>query len=48
MSSGSPETLVLNTSKLVWSLVTSVQERDPLASEVIHSSDKFVKLNIMR
>ncbi|CAM8961045.1 unnamed protein product [Rhodiola kirilowii] len=30
---GSPETLVLNTSKLVWSVVTSVEERDPLASE---------------
>uniref|UniRef100_A0A7N0TLY7 Acyl-CoA-binding domain-containing protein n=1 Tax=Kalanchoe fedtschenkoi TaxID=63787 RepID=A0A7N0TLY7_KALFE len=31
--SGSPETLVLNTSKLVWSVATSVKERDALASE---------------
>ncbi|KAJ0967241.1 hypothetical protein J5N97_024158 [Dioscorea zingiberensis] len=32
-SSGAPETLVLNMSKLVWSVVTSVGQRDPLASE---------------
>ncbi|KAK3023317.1 hypothetical protein RJ639_044539, partial [Escallonia herrerae] len=31
--SGSPETLVLNMSKLVLSILTSVKERDPLASE---------------
>ncbi|KAL5995195.1 hypothetical protein ACLOJK_025253 [Asimina triloba] len=31
--SGASETLVLNMSKLVWSVVTSVKERDPLASE---------------
>ncbi|KAG9456799.1 hypothetical protein H6P81_001307 [Aristolochia fimbriata] len=31
--SGAPETLVLNMSKLVWSEVTSVQGRNPLASE---------------
>ncbi|OVA17943.1 Kelch repeat type 1 [Macleaya cordata] len=31
--SGVSETLVLNMSKLVWSVVTSVKERDPLASE---------------
>lgn len=33
--SGASETLVLNMSKLVWSVLTSVKERDPLASEVI-------------
>ncbi|XP_062156918.1 acyl-CoA-binding domain-containing protein 4 [Alnus glutinosa] len=31
--SGCPETLVLNMSKLVWSVLTSVKQRDPLASE---------------
>ncbi|KAK2969061.1 hypothetical protein RJ640_021100 [Escallonia rubra] len=31
--SGSPETLVLNMSNLVLSILTSVKERDPLASE---------------
>lgn len=31
--SGCPETLVLNMSKLVWSELTSVKQRDPLASE---------------
>ena len=31
---GCPETLVLNMSKLVWSVLTSVKQRDPLASEV--------------
>ncbi|XP_030489381.2 acyl-CoA-binding domain-containing protein 4 [Cannabis sativa] len=30
---GCPETLVLDMSKLVWSLLTSVKQRDPLASE---------------
>lgn len=30
---GCPETLVLNMSKLVWSVLTSVKQRDPLASE---------------
>ncbi|XXG83651.1 hypothetical protein AAC387_Pa10g1354 [Persea americana] len=30
---GASETLVLNMSKLVWSVVTNVKERDPLASE---------------
>ncbi|KAL9388476.1 hypothetical protein Peur_017081 [Populus x canadensis] len=30
---GCPETLVLNMSKLAWSALTSVKERDPLASE---------------
>ncbi|KAM0931976.1 putative galactose oxidase/kelch, beta-propeller, kelch-type beta propeller [Dioscorea sansibarensis] len=32
-SGGAPETLVLNMPKLVWSIVTSVGQRDPLASE---------------
>lgn len=32
---GCPETLVLDMSKLVWSVLTSVKPRDPLASEVI-------------
>lgn len=31
--SGSPETLLLNMAKLVWSVMTSVNGRDPLASE---------------
>ncbi|KAB1211042.1 Acyl-CoA-binding domain-containing protein 4 [Morella rubra] len=31
--SGCPETFLLNMSKLVWSAVTSVKQRDPLASE---------------
>jgi hypothetical protein len=31
---GCPETLVLNMSKLAWSALASVKERDPLASEV--------------
>ncbi|KAG2729734.1 hypothetical protein I3760_01G263400 [Carya illinoinensis] len=31
--SGCPETLVLNMSKLVWSALTTVKPRDPLASE---------------
>ncbi|KAI3917183.1 hypothetical protein MKX01_003632 [Papaver californicum] len=31
--SGVSDTLMLNMSKLVWSVVTSVEERDPLASE---------------
>ncbi|KAF9676617.1 hypothetical protein SADUNF_Sadunf08G0021200 [Salix dunnii] len=31
---GCPETLVLNMSKLSWSALASVRERDPLASEV--------------
>ncbi|MCL7039514.1 hypothetical protein MKW94_001753 [Papaver nudicaule] len=31
--SGVSDTLTLNMSKLVWSVVTSVEERDPLASE---------------
>uniref|UniRef100_UPI003C2C8598 acyl-CoA-binding domain-containing protein 4 isoform X1 n=1 Tax=Typha angustifolia TaxID=59011 RepID=UPI003C2C8598 len=31
--SGATETIVLNTSKFVWSVATSVTERDPLASE---------------
>ena len=31
---GCPETLVLDMSKLVWSVLTSVKPRDPLASEV--------------
>ncbi|XP_042519949.1 acyl-CoA-binding domain-containing protein 5 [Macadamia integrifolia] len=31
--SGASETLVLNMSKLVWSVLTRVNERDPLASE---------------
>ncbi|KAK9283103.1 hypothetical protein L1049_011334 [Liquidambar formosana] len=31
--SGAPETLVLNMSKLVWSVMTSVKGRHPLASE---------------
>ncbi|EXB39449.1 Acyl-CoA-binding domain-containing protein 4 [Morus notabilis] len=30
---GCPETLVLDMSKLVWSVLTSVKQRDPLASE---------------
>ncbi|XP_015876662.2 acyl-CoA-binding domain-containing protein 6 [Ziziphus jujuba] len=30
---GCPETLVLNMSKLVWSVLTNVKQRDPLASE---------------
>ncbi|XP_057979282.1 acyl-CoA-binding domain-containing protein 4 isoform X2 [Malania oleifera] len=30
---GTPETIVLNMSKLVWSVLTSVKERDPLSSE---------------
>lgn len=34
MFAGCPETLVLNMSKLVWSELTSVKQRDPLASEV--------------
>ncbi|KAJ7974986.1 acyl-CoA-binding domain-containing protein 4 [Quillaja saponaria] len=31
--SGCPETLVLNMTKLVWSVLTVVKQRDPLASE---------------
>lgn len=31
--SGAPETLVLNMPKLVWSVLTTVKERDPLSSE---------------
>ncbi|KAL5709750.1 hypothetical protein ACHQM5_020402 [Ranunculus cassubicifolius] len=31
--SGASETLVLNMSKLVWSVLTNVKDRDPLASE---------------
>ena len=31
---GCPETLALNMSKLVWSVSTTVKQRDPLASEV--------------
>lgn len=31
--SGATETIVLNMSKLVWSVATNVRERDPLASE---------------
>lgn len=31
--SGASDTLVLNMSKLVWSVLTNVKERDPLASE---------------
>ncbi|KAG1361355.1 acyl-CoA-binding domain-containing protein 4 [Cocos nucifera] len=31
--SGATETIVLNTSKFVWSVTTSVKQRDPLASE---------------
>lgn len=31
---GCEETLVLNMSKLVWSVLTTVKQRDPLASEV--------------
>ena len=34
MFAGCPETLVLNMSKLVWTELTSVKQRDPLASEV--------------
>ena len=32
-SSGCPETLLLNMSKLVWSVVTVVKQKDPLSSE---------------
>lgn len=32
--SGCPETLALNMSKLVWSTLTTLKERHPLASEV--------------
>lgn len=35
MTIGAPETLVLNMPKLVWSVLTTVKERDPLSSEVI-------------
>jgi len=32
---GCPETLVLDMSKLVWSVLTVVKPKDPLSSEVI-------------
>jgi hypothetical protein len=32
---GCPETLVLNMSKLVWSVLNVVKQKDPLSSEVI-------------
>jgi len=32
---GCPETLVLDMSKLVWSVLTVVKQKDPLSSEVI-------------
>ena len=34
LCTGTPETLLFNMSKLGWSVLTSVKERDPLASEV--------------
>lgn len=37
-SPGATETIVLDMSKLVWSLSTSVKEQDPLASEVVFLS----------
>jgi len=35
-ASGSTDTIVMNASKFVWSVVTSVSARDPLACEVRH------------
>ncbi|KAM7526845.1 hypothetical protein LguiA_016747 [Lonicera macranthoides] len=41
-TSGAPETIVLNMSKLALSVVTSVKGRDPLASEGLSISSAFV------
>jgi len=40
---GCPETLVLNMSKLVWSVLNVVKQKDPLSSEVI----TFCNLSIL-
>lgn len=34
-NTGCPETLLLDMSKLVWSVLTAVKQKDPLSSEVI-------------
>ncbi|XP_038711615.1 acyl-CoA-binding domain-containing protein 4-like isoform X2 [Tripterygium wilfordii] len=39
---GCPETLVLNTTKLVWSMLTKGKERDPLASEGLSVSSALI------
>ena len=47
---GVSETVVLNMSTLVWSVVTTVQGRVPVASEVLHFaqfSSSLLKLNGM-
>ncbi|KAJ4829842.1 hypothetical protein Tsubulata_016555 [Turnera subulata] len=39
---GCPETVVLNMSKLAWSALASVKERDPLASEGLSVSSEII------
>lgn len=41
MHAGASETVVLNMSTLAWSVVTTVQGRVPLASEVIHFLERI-------
>ncbi|KAK7268495.1 hypothetical protein RIF29_21194 [Crotalaria pallida] len=40
--SGCPETLVLNMSKLVWSVLTVVKQKDPLSSEGLSVSSALI------
>lgn len=44
---GASETVVLNMSTLVWSVVTSVEGRVPLASEVFHILQMFVACKML-
>ncbi|PIA37125.1 hypothetical protein AQUCO_03000004v1 [Aquilegia coerulea] len=44
-TSGASDTLVLNLSKLVWSVLTNVEQRDPLASEVVFLCLTRAKIN---
>lgn len=45
MHAGVSETVVLNMSTLAWSVVTTVQGRVPLASEVIHILEELIDKN---
>lgn len=48
-NTGCPETLVLDMSKLVWSVLAVVKQKDPLSSEVITWYNlSFYILNIFR
>lgn len=40
---GCPETLVLNMSNLVWSVLDVVKQKDPLSSEVITLCNLFIQ-----